>query len=161
MRPISVPMKDCMPIATCSGAVTQQWSYESDGLLRSGADPGLCLDSHLAYSVQLESCTDAPDKNVRYDFTLPGVLVPRWNQELALTPAATDDAGALVLKTRTDATSQRWVIDTSTPEMPVSGSHATPPIATVPAATVAPDCGTSMRDASLIGPSFDHPRGTQ
>ena len=36
-----------------------------------------------------------------------------------------------------------------------------PATVTVPAATVAPSAGTSMRDAILIGPSLDHPRGTQ
>nr|WP_107469566.1 RICIN domain-containing protein [Streptomyces mangrovisoli] len=102
-------------LAKCTGSATQQWSYESDGQLRNGADPGLCLDSHLAYTVRLEPCTDTTDRNLRYDFTLQGVLVPRWNQNLALTPAATDGGGALVLKNRTDATNQRWVIDTSVP----------------------------------------------
>ncbi len=33
-------------LAQCSTAWTQQWTYEEDGLLRSVADPGLCLDSH-------------------------------------------------------------------------------------------------------------------
>ncbi|MEU6539191.1 ricin-type beta-trefoil lectin domain protein [Streptomyces sp. NPDC047000] len=146
-------------LAGCSGAVTQQWSYESDGLLRSGADPGLCLDSHLAYSVQLESCTDAADRNVRYDFTLPGVLVPRWNQNLALTPAATDDAGALVLKTRTDATSQRWVIDTSTPDSQMKevnwDADSTP--APVPSAAPLSAAPTTPRLRSAAAPA---PTGT-
>ncbi|WDF35583.1 RICIN domain-containing protein [Streptomyces sp. T12] len=108
-------------LATCSSAAGQQWSYETDGLLRSGADPDLCLDSHLGYSVRLAPCTDAADsdtKNVRYDFTLQGTLVPRFNQELALSPAATDGSGALVLKTRDDdGDAQHWVIDTSKAEL--------------------------------------------
>ncbi|WP_181449761.1 RICIN domain-containing protein [Streptomyces cyaneus] len=108
-------------LATCSSAAGQQWSYETDGLLRSGADPGLCLDSHLGYSVRLAPCTggsDSETKNVRYDFTLQGTLVPRFNQELALSPAATDGSGALVLKTRDDeGEAQHWVIDTSKTEL--------------------------------------------
>ncbi|MGN9762345.1 ricin-type beta-trefoil lectin domain protein [Streptomyces sp. SD31] len=108
-------------LATCSSAPDQQWSYETDGLLRSGADPGLCLDSHLGYSVRLAPCTGASDsetKNVRYDFTLQGTLVPRFNQELALSPAATDGSGALVLKTRDDeGDAQHWVVDTSETEL--------------------------------------------
>lgn len=108
-------------LATCSSAAGQQWSYETDGLLRSGSDPGLCLDSHLGYSVRLAPCTggsDSETKNVRYDFTLQGTLVPRFNQELALSPAATDGSGALVLKTRDDeGDAQHWVIDTSKTEL--------------------------------------------
>ncbi|MGW0758526.1 ricin-type beta-trefoil lectin domain protein [Streptomyces sp. NPDC002814] len=102
-------------VTQCSAAVGQQWTYETDGLLRNVADPDLCLDSHLGYSVRLAPCTGTsqPDtKNVRYDFTLQGSLVPRWNQDLALTSAG-DRAGALVLKNRDDSTAQRWVIDTA------------------------------------------------
>ncbi|WP_185806642.1 RICIN domain-containing protein, partial [Streptomyces sp. RP5T] len=103
-------------LAECSGAQDQQWTYETDGLLRSAADPDLCLDSRLGFSVRLATCTGdtAPDaKDIRYDFTLQGTLVPRWNQDLALTPAATDGSGALVLKNREDGPAQRWVFDTS------------------------------------------------
>ncbi|MEU6904546.1 ricin-type beta-trefoil lectin domain protein [Streptomyces coeruleorubidus] len=103
-------------LTACSSAAAQQWTYETDGLLRNGADPDLCLDSHLGYSVRLAPCTGAsrPDtRDIRYDFTLQGALVPRWNQDLALAPAATDGSGALVLKARADAEVQRWAIDTS------------------------------------------------
>ncbi len=83
-------------LTSCSSAAGQEWSYESNGLLRNAAAPDLCLDSHLGYSVTLAPCTGAAQpatKNVRYDFTLQGTLVPRWNQELALTPAdAADEA---------------------------------------------------------------------
>ena len=41
------------------------------------------------------------------------------------------------------------------------GAQATPAIGCVPAATVAPLRGTSMRDCVLIGPSLDQPRGIQ
>ncbi|MGC9539478.1 ricin-type beta-trefoil lectin domain protein [Streptomyces sp. UG1] len=108
-------------LTECSSAAGQQWAYETDGLIRSGADPDLCLDSHLGYSVRLARCTGAEDtatKNIRYDFTLQGTLVPRFDQDLALSPAATDGSGALVLKTREDeADDQHWVIDTSAPEL--------------------------------------------
>ncbi|WP_306191094.1 RICIN domain-containing protein [Streptomyces sp. MK5] len=107
-------------LTTCSSAPGQQWAYESDGLLRSGAAPGLCLDSHLGWSVQLATCpgASAPGaRNVRYDFTLQGTLVPRFDQDLALTPAATDGAGALVLKTRARSDTQRWAIDPAAPEL--------------------------------------------
>ncbi|WP_308402855.1 RICIN domain-containing protein [Streptomyces sp. AC550_RSS872] len=107
-------------LTQCSSAPGQQWSYETDGLARSAANPDLCLDSHLGYSVRLAPCTNAADsetRNVRYDFTLQGTLVPRFNQDLALSPAATDGSGALVLKSREDDNNaQHWAIDTSKPE---------------------------------------------
>ncbi|MFD5269553.1 ricin-type beta-trefoil lectin domain protein [Streptomyces sp. NPDC058335] len=106
-------------LATCSSDAGQQWSYEADGLLRNTENPDLCLDSHLGYSVRLAACSGASQpgaRNVRYDFTLQGTLVPRSNQNLALAPAATDGSGALVLKNRTDSGAQRWVIDTSQPD---------------------------------------------
>jgi DNA-directed RNA polymerase specialized sigma24 family protein len=107
-------------LTTCSATPSQQWVYETDGLLRNGAAPGLCLDSHLGYSVQLAPCTGASrpgGKDIRYDFTLQGTLVPRFDQNLALTPAATDGGGSLVLKTRAKGDVQRWVIDTSQPDL--------------------------------------------
>ncbi|WP_411147776.1 ricin-type beta-trefoil lectin domain protein [Streptomyces sp. A30] len=103
-------------LTDCSAEPSQQWSYDADGLLRNADDPDLCLDSHLGYSVRLALCTgaeEAADKSIRYDFTLQGMLVPRWDQDLALSPSATDGAGSLVVKTRDDSPAQRWVIDTS------------------------------------------------
>ncbi|MFG3582725.1 ricin-type beta-trefoil lectin domain protein [Streptomyces sp. NPDC047990] len=107
-------------LTSCSSAGAQEWSYEPDGVLRDVADPGLCLDSHLGYSVQLASC--APEsspagKNVRYDFTVRGEVVPRGSQDLALTPAATNGGGALVLKLRKDQAVQHWTLDTSSPSL--------------------------------------------
>lgn len=133
-------------LQTCSSAAGQQWSYETDGQLRSTADPGLCLDSHLAYTVQLAPCTATSQpgsRNIRYDFTLQGTLVPRWNQDLALTPASTDGGGALVLKTRVDTSAQRWVFDTSKadPQMQVVNwdtDSTASPAATAKAATPQP-----------------------
>jgi hypothetical protein len=97
--------------ASCTSSATQQWSYATDGLLRSLADPTFCLDSRSSFSIRLGPCTAAsrPDgDNVRYDFTVQGELVPRWNQGLAVVPVSPADGAALVLKLRDDATSQRW-----------------------------------------------------
>ncbi|MFI6494449.1 ricin-type beta-trefoil lectin domain protein [Streptomyces sp. NPDC050564] len=107
-------------LTSCTSKSAQQWSYEADGLLRDVADPDLCLDSHLGYSVQLAPCSGESQpgtKNVRYDFTLQGALVPRWNQDLALAPAAAQHGAALVLKPRKDETVQRWTLDTSSPSL--------------------------------------------
>ncbi|MCH0571778.1 ricin-type beta-trefoil lectin domain protein, partial [Streptomyces sp. MUM 136J] len=106
-------------LAVCSPAAAQRWSYEPDGLLRNVAAPGLCLDSHLGYSVRLAPCVDATQPggtDVRYDFTVQGNLIPRGNQNLALAPAATNGSGALVLKLRAQDTAQRWVIGASAPD---------------------------------------------
>ncbi|MEV5879027.1 RICIN domain-containing protein [Streptomyces sp. NPDC052101] len=136
-------------LAPCSAAPSQQWTYETDGLLRNSAAPGLCLDSHIGYSVRLAPCsaTGRAARNIRYDFTLQGTLIPRWNQELALTPAATDGSGALVLKNRAPGTAQRWTVDTAKPDLQMQNvnwdSHSTPtpdagPDRTPPGATPTP-----------------------
>ncbi|MEU1406570.1 RICIN domain-containing protein [Streptomyces sp. NPDC005728] len=106
-------------LVACSSAASQQWSYETDGLLRNASAPELCLDSHLGYSVRLAPCsaTGRAAKDIRYDFTLQGALVPRSDQDLALTPAATDGSGALVLKNRAATSAQRWAIDTAKPDL--------------------------------------------
>ncbi|MFD4791006.1 ricin-type beta-trefoil lectin domain protein, partial [Streptomyces sp. NPDC058459] len=102
-------------VVTCSADPGQRWRYEPDGRLRSDAAPALCLDSRLGYSVRLAPCsaTGTDGRFIRYDFTLQGTLVPRWNQNLALTPAATDGSGALVLKNRAETAVERWVVDTA------------------------------------------------
>ncbi|MFJ7073922.1 ricin-type beta-trefoil lectin domain protein [Streptomyces sp. NPDC098781] len=135
-------------LTACSSTPGQQWAYETDGLIRSGADPELCLDSHLGYSVRLARCTgpgDSATKNIRYDFTLQGTLVPRFDQDLALSPAATDGSGALVLKTREDeGDAQHWVIDTSQPDLQLevvkwdSAARVTEPPAPTPTPTPEP-----------------------
>ncbi|MDQ0936435.1 ricin-type beta-trefoil lectin domain protein [Streptomyces turgidiscabies] len=107
-------------LTSCSSAGVQEWSYETDGLLRDVAAPDLCLDSHLGYSVQLAPCTGMSQpgtKNVRYDFTLQGTLVPRWNQNLALTPADAQGRTPLVLKEREEEAGQHWVFDSSAPSL--------------------------------------------
>ncbi|MFF7754577.1 ricin-type beta-trefoil lectin domain protein [Streptomyces sp. NPDC007971] len=106
-------------LTACSAAASQQWTYETDGLMRTSSAPDLCLDSGLGFSVRLSPCsvTGKAAKDIRYDFTLQGALVPRSDQDLALTPAATDGSGALVLKNRTVTTAQRWSVDTAKPDL--------------------------------------------
>ncbi|MFF9623450.1 RICIN domain-containing protein [Streptomyces griseosporeus] len=101
--------------AVCSASRAQQWSYENDGLLRSAADPRLCLDSHAdAGVVILGGCAGRADPraaDVRYDLTVRGELLPRWDGTLALA-ATTADAGAdIVVKVRDDTPAQRWLIE--------------------------------------------------
>ncbi|MGY0071466.1 ricin-type beta-trefoil lectin domain protein [Streptomyces sp. QTS137] len=107
-------------LTACSAGSAQQWTYETDGLLRNAAEPDLCLDSRLGYSVRLARCTGEAWKDAdsaRYDFTVRGTLVPRSGQDLGLAPAATDGSGALVLKARDDTDAQRWAIDAPDPDL--------------------------------------------
>jgi hypothetical protein len=102
-------------LAVCSATPTQQWSYESDGLLRSEADPDLCLDSHKdAGVVILGACTAEKSErgdDTRYDLTVQGELLPRWDEQLALT-STTGEAGAdIVVKVRDGSAEQRWLTD--------------------------------------------------
>jgi hypothetical protein len=100
-------------LAECSAVWTQQWTYEDDGMLRSVADPGLCLDSHKdAGVVVLGTCADQDaerGEDVRYDLTVQGELLPRWDEQLALTPAGDDPDADIVVKVRDRSSdAQRW-----------------------------------------------------
>ncbi|MFJ2724310.1 ricin-type beta-trefoil lectin domain protein [Streptomyces collinus] len=161
-------------LATCSSTASQQWTYETDGLLRNLSAPGLCLDSHLGYSVRLAPCTatGGAARDIRYDFTLQGALIPRSDQDLALTPAATDGSGALVLKNRAAATAQRWTVDAAkadlrmeivdwdTGDVPLpspspSTARATPKVSKTPAASPTPTPGrTTATPTATATPDF-------
>ncbi|MFB7934205.1 RICIN domain-containing protein [Streptomyces sp. NPDC056039] len=99
-------------LASCSTAWTQQWTYENDGLLRSVADPGLCLDSHKdAGVVVLGTCAEEyaeRGEDVRYDLTVQGELLPRWDEQLALTSTNDDPEADIVVKVRDRSEEQRW-----------------------------------------------------
>ncbi|GAA3309276.1 RICIN domain-containing protein [Streptomyces cinereospinus] len=102
-------------LAVCSAEPEQQWTYENDGLLRSGADPGLCLDSRAdAGVVILGTCAGEQDEradDVRYDLTVRGELLPRWDERLALGPATGDPGADVVVKVRDGSDAQRWLTD--------------------------------------------------
>ncbi|GAA2260164.1 hydrolase [Streptomyces ruber] len=127
--------KDGSParLAACSAAWTQQWSYEDDGQLRSVADPGLCLDSHVdAGVVVLGRCapgTSGRADDVRYDLTVRGELLPRWQEGLAMAPTATGPDADVVVRVRNGTDAQRWVTDeaTATPEsLSIAGAGGPP-----------------------------------
>ena len=119
-------------LAACSDADTQQWSFEKDGLLRSGADPALCLDSHLDAGVAvLGRCAAEKDKrgeDVRYALTAQGELLPRWDEQLALAATAEAPGADIVVKTRDGSPAQRWLADptaTTTPgSLSITGTGA-------------------------------------
>ncbi|MFJ6125349.1 RICIN domain-containing protein [Streptomyces griseoviridis] len=144
----------------CSSAAGQLWAYETDGLLRSASDPNLCLDSHLGYAVRLAPCTGAADqgaRSVRYDFTLQGTLVSRRDQDLALAPAATDGSGALVLKTRSDSRTQRWVFDTSKADLQMEAVNWDAETAATTAPPAAPAPRSVPRPTATPTPTAGEP----
>ncbi|MDQ1034385.1 hypothetical protein QFZ75_000801 [Streptomyces sp. V3I8] len=128
---------------TCSAAGTQKWTYEKDGLLRSAAEPGLCLDSRVdAGVVVLGRCVAASaarGDDVRYDLTVQGELLPRWQAGLAVAPASDDVRADVVVKIRDRGDDQRWRTDTTAAGpgslsiagtgSPSDGSAAEPPAA--------------------------------
>jgi hypothetical protein len=108
-----------LKLAVCSSAGTQAWSYGENGLLRSVANPDLCVDSHVdAGVVVLGSCASTGSKrgdDVRYDLTVQGELLPRWQEDLAVAPAAARDPDSdVVVKIRDRTDEQRWRSDGST-----------------------------------------------
>ncbi|GGW27385.1 hydrolase [Streptomyces xantholiticus] len=121
-------------MSTCSSAPTQQWVYETDGRLRSSAAPALCLNSHgLDGIVALDGCTSrtAPDAgDVRYDLTIQGQVIPRWNDRLAVVPVSAEPGTAVVVKVRDESPAQVWRTDAArTGPQQQSGTHATTPYA--------------------------------
>ncbi|UUU26695.1 RICIN domain-containing protein [Streptomyces sp. DSM 40750] len=121
-------------LAVCNSDWTQKWSYEEDGLVRSVANPELCLDSQVdAGVVVLGMCADEDSKrgdDVRYDFSVQGELLPRWGEGLAVAPTTTDPKADVVVKVRDNSDTQRWLTDgvTASPEsLSVSGSEVPTP----------------------------------
>ncbi|MFI6080705.1 ricin-type beta-trefoil lectin domain protein [Streptomyces sp. NPDC051217] len=111
-------------LAICStSARTQLWLYEEDGLLRNGADQDLCLNSRTVDgSLILGPCTDPPAENatdVRYDLTVQGHVIPRWDDSLAVVPTTPVAGTSVVTKTRDESTLQNWST-TAAPNSPRS-----------------------------------------
>ncbi|WP_405775061.1 ricin-type beta-trefoil lectin domain protein [Streptomyces sp. NBC_01538] len=105
-------------LASCSAAWTQQWSFADDGLLRSVANPELCLDSHAdAGVVILGRCAAASSErggDVRYNLTARGELLPRWQKGLAVAPASAAPDTDVVVKVRDGSAEQLWLTDSVT-----------------------------------------------
>ena len=114
-------------LETCSDAETQKWTYETDGRLRSAADPDLCLDSHVdAGVVVLGTCADDKSRrvdDVRYDITVQGEFLTRWDEQLALTSTTGAADADIVVKVRDGSDGQRWVTD---PVSPSAGALSIP-----------------------------------
>lgn len=113
-------------LAKCSGAASQQWSYDKNGLFSSLTRPDLCLDSHRDDGVTVLGACVAPSAahadEVRYDLTVLGELLPRWHERLAVVPASLRKGADVVVKVRDGSPEQRWMLDSSTTDAPNSRS---------------------------------------
>jgi hypothetical protein len=101
-------------LADCSTAASQQWSYQDDGLLRSGADPTLCLDADSGSgggSVVVADCLVHAGE-VRYDLTVRGELLLRGGKGLLVAAGQGKKAGDVVVAGRNGSARQRWVLET-------------------------------------------------
>ncbi|MGW6455073.1 RICIN domain-containing protein [Streptomyces sp. NPDC055078] len=109
-------------LTRCAGSITQEWTYEDDGLLRTAAVPGLCLNSHeLDGVLVLAECADATAEtgpDVRYDLTIQGRVIPRWNESLAVVPGSDGAGSPAVVKVRDGSPAQRWTLDHPTAVTP-------------------------------------------
>ncbi|MBB4716672.1 hypothetical protein BJ965_006554 [Streptomyces luteogriseus] len=99
-------------LAACSSGGSQLWSYQDDGVLRSAADPTLCLNSDPAEgSVVLAGCLVHAGV-VRYDLTVRGELLPRGGKGLAVAPGTGRD---VIVTARDGSGAQRWALEPATP----------------------------------------------
>ncbi|MFI0808567.1 RICIN domain-containing protein [Streptomyces echinatus] len=98
-------------LAPCSRAASQQWSYRDDGLLRSAADPALCLAADPGTrSVALAGCLVHAGE-VSYDFTVRGEMLLRWHHGLALEPGSGRSGTPVGVAARDGSRGQRWVLE--------------------------------------------------
>ncbi|GGS75944.1 RICIN domain-containing protein [Streptomyces cinerochromogenes] len=97
-------------LAACSTALAQQWSYQDDGLLRSAADPALCLAADpRTRAVALAGCR-APAAEVSYDVTVGGEILLRRDHGLALAPGSGRSGARVGVAERDGSAGQRWAL---------------------------------------------------
>jgi len=110
-------------LAECSSAGSQQWSYQEDGLLRSAADPGLCLDSDTGKrSVVVADCLTRAGE-VRYDLTVRGELLLRRGKGLLVAPGKGE---TVVVTERNGSQKQRWVLEFTDESAPAQQGTQSP-----------------------------------
>ena len=95
-------------LAACSSAASQQWSYHEDGLLRSAAEPTLCLAADAGrHSVALAGCVVHAGE-VRYDLTVRGELLLRDGKGKRVAPGKGKD---VTVTARDGSARQRWTLE--------------------------------------------------
>ncbi|MGJ5761660.1 ricin-type beta-trefoil lectin domain protein [Streptomyces galbus] len=100
-------------LADCAGGASQQWSYGSDGLLRSLAAPALCLTADpVRRDVTLDRCV-TPVGEVAYDVTVRGEVLLRHGDGLVVAPAAGGSGRGVAVRERDGSAGQRWQFDTA------------------------------------------------
>ncbi|MFF9089774.1 RICIN domain-containing protein [Streptomyces sp. NPDC014991] len=111
-------------LAPCSSAASQQWSYRDDGLLRSAADPSLCLAADPGTRrTELAGCLAATGE-VSYDVTVRGEILLRRHKGLALTPGSGGSPTRVGVAERDGSPEQRWVLEPEAAEAPRSSGTA-------------------------------------
>lgn len=110
-------------LTECSSAGSQQWSYQQDGLLRSAADPRLCLDSDTEKrSVVIADCLTRTGE-VRYDLTVRGELLLRRGKGLLVAPGKGE---TVVVTERNGSQKQRWVLEFTDESAPAQQGTQSP-----------------------------------
>jgi hypothetical protein len=110
-------------LAECSSTGSQQWAYQEDGLLRSAADPGLCLDSDSEKrSVVVADCLTRTGE-VRYDLTVRGEVLLRRGKGLLIAPGKGE---TVVITERNGSKGQRWVLESATQSAPAPQGTQSP-----------------------------------
>ncbi|MFJ4200643.1 RICIN domain-containing protein [Streptomyces sviceus] len=110
-------------LAECSSAGSQQWTYQEDGLLRSAADPGLCLDADTEKrSVVVADCLTRTGE-VRYDLTVRGELLLRRGKGLLVAPGKGE---TVVVTERNGSKGQRWLLESTGESAPAQQGTRSP-----------------------------------
>ncbi|WP_432027183.1 ricin-type beta-trefoil lectin domain protein [Streptomyces sp. 1222.5] len=111
-------------LAHCSTAASQQWSYRVGGLLRSAADPALCLAADPGgKGVVVDGC-GVRTAETSYDITVRGEILLREHPGLVLTPGSGGSATRVGIAARNGSPEQRWLLETGTHGLPHSGGGA-------------------------------------
>ncbi|MGW0577759.1 RICIN domain-containing protein [Streptomyces sp. NPDC002920] len=99
-------------LAVCSSDASQQWSYQEDGLLRSAADPTLCLTvDPVRRTALLAGCVAHPGEAF-FDLTVRGELLLRRDGGQVVAPGTGKARTKAVVVKRDGSEEQRWLFDT-------------------------------------------------
>lgn len=148
-------------LAGCSRTASQQWSYRDDGLLRSAADPTLCLAADPGHrTTALVNCLVHAGETF-FDLTVRGELLLRRDDRLVVARAAGKPGAPVVVTERDGSGGQRWVFDTVDAAPGAPGPElresARPP---APVAPGSPDLPESRGDRPLAPDSDPGPAET-